>query len=139
MNQEAIQTPFANEDLFNLIQARQGGKITIIGFNMLGLPFAWQATVYNCTMRQFAQYSNSVLIGFIPKGKRKPTGYRVNSRNDGGCIIFDGWLNPDVNPFPCKTEYGSQISLPSFSDQYMVTALKSIPQQPIFNNTGITA
>ena len=85
------EIPWTNDDLFEIIQKMQGKKITIVGFNMLGFPFSWPVTVYNVRQGKYAQYDNSVLIGFIPKGKRKPIGYRVNSPNDGGIIIYDGW------------------------------------------------
>ena len=137
-NQQTTEIPWTNEDLFSIIQNMQGKKITIVGFNMLGFPFSWPVTVYNVRQGKYAQYDNSVLIGFIPKGKMKPVYRMVNSQNDGGWIIYEGWINPDVEPFPIKTESGGKSSLASFSDEYLVTALKSVSQEPIFNNTGVS-
>lgn len=134
----AAATGTTQKELYESVKSRIDKKATIVGFHMLGLPYMIHVTLLDAKIGNYAQYSESVVIYFKEKGKRKPSGCRVNSRNDGGCIIYEGWVNPDVEPFPITTERGNKQSLSSFSDQYLVTAINSLPNNtPFFNNTGV--
>ncbi len=112
-----------------------GKTYTLFKYGEMGFPYALQFKVTRLEIKPYAQYSESLVIGFIEKGKRKERGIRFYG--DNRLAIWEGLVNPNADMFNAP-EAGSVPGImvqksfgSSFSSSYMDRALKSVEAKPL--------
>lgn len=123
MNQEIIN------QLLNLVPEQ---KYTICKMGEFGFPISWKIILKSVKVGPYAQYKDSVVLMFVPKGKRKVAGMRLHGDYQQ-FMIFEGHVDLDTEMFVKNYSDGSKSSLESFSPDYMIRALNSTSQKPIIS------
>ena len=123
MNQEIIN------QLLNLVPEQ---KYTICKMGEFGFPISLKIILKSVKVGPYAQYKDSVVLMFVPKGKRKVAGMRLHGDYQQ-FMIFEGHVDLDIEMFVKNYSDGSKSSLESFSPDYMIRALNYTSQKPIIS------
>ena len=112
-----------------------GNLYTLFRYNDFGFPSSLQFKLTEMKIEPWAQYRQSLVLIFIPKGKRKERVIRFYGENR--LAIWEGFVNPNTDIFSApviKDEIAVQKSLDScFSGTFMERALNSVVQKPLIS------
>lgn len=113
----------------------KGQRYTVLVHGIFGA-VAIRLTLEDVKVSEYAQYSESVLLIYKPKGKRNSKGMRFHGRET--CVIWSGWVELDTNPFsaPTVTESGLVCKAGKYAScdsRFMTDAIASTTIQPIFS------
>lgn len=111
-----------------------GKSYTLVKYGEFGFPYSVQFKLIKMEIKPYAQYTESLLLYFVVKGKRKQSGIRLYGNNR--LAIWEGFENPNVEMFdaPVMGESGLIVKKSfgtSFDSSYMSRALKSVEAKPI--------
>ncbi|WP_220687698.1 hypothetical protein [Paenibacillus lautus] len=116
-------------------QLTNGRKVTIIKFNDFGWPVVMNTVIDRLEVKPYAQYKESLKI--VHKPKRKRSLYYNMILPKESLMVFDGWLNIDVDKLTNdiikdndrvtvkQSKYGC------FDNQFMIDALNTVGVNPI--------
>jgi hypothetical protein len=127
----SIQSIFSNV----VQELSQGRKVTIIKFSEFGFPIVFNTVINHVKVESWAQYKETLNI--IHKPKRKRSLYSNRILPDNELIVYDGWLNIDVDALTSDTiKQNDHITVKQsrygcFDDNYLTDVINSINQKPI--------
>lgn len=119
-----------------LQQLTQGRKVTIVKYSDFGYPIMFHTVIDRVIVEPWAQYKETLKI--VHKPKRKRSLYANRILPDETLLIFDGWIDIDLdnltNTIVKDDEYMTvkMSKYASFDDQYFVDIMSTIQQKPIF-------
>jgi hypothetical protein len=111
-----------------ILASKINQKITIFKHNDFGFPVATKCTLNEVTIKDYAQYKNSLFIVFTPKGKR--TKYRIILHGYESVLFYDDHIELDKEMYTQELSGGMKQSELSFSKNYIENAKNSTDKKP---------
>ncbi|RXZ78149.1 hypothetical protein EBB07_29280 [Paenibacillaceae bacterium] len=109
-------------------------KVTIVKLSEFGFPVAFQTVIKKVVVKPYAQYSESLRI--LHRPKRKRSNYENIILPDESILVYDGWINVDIDSTKNITESKHFIIKQSkyrcFDKRYMIDLFNSIDATPIY-------
>ncbi len=121
---ETLTSISSIDEIAKTLNSLAGQKVTIFMVNDFGFPRLIHCKVFTVKVKPFAQYSETIELRFVPKGKRNVSGIRLYDSDD--LLVYAGHVDLNAEMFVDGNE-----SDMCFSNDYFTRALASTNEVPL--------
>ena len=118
---------------YDILNGYIGQKITFYTMSDFGFPCIVTCKLVSLTLKPYAQYNESLVLGYIPTGKRKAIGIRIHGNQS--LIVWPGVVDVGTKMFNDPvTRDGVTITKSTyscFSSDYTNEAIENTTEKPI--------